>query len=73
MYDKYGITISSESTLINEKTRFAEEAGLKIGMEQGMELIALKMLQKEEPLDKIIEYTGLTQETINRIQQINNL
>ncbi len=34
------------------------------GMEKGMEKVALKMIQQNEPTERIIAYTGLTEEQI---------
>ena len=43
------------------------EEGISIGLTQGREEIALSMLRKNEPVDKIAEYTGLTPERIQEL------
>ena len=34
--------------------------------QEGVEEVAMKMIESNEPIDKIIEYTGLTEEEIQR-------
>jgi predicted transposase/invertase (TIGR01784 family) len=52
------------------------EKGIEIGMEKGIEKgkmeraieIALEMLQDNEPIEKIMKYTGLTQTEIEKLR-----
>ena len=50
-----------------EEERTAEEKGKKAGREEGKIEMAKKMLKFNEPIDKIIEYTELTKEEIEKI------
>ena len=42
--------------------------GLEKGMAEGMEKVARFMLQAQEPINKIMSYTGLTREAIEKLQ-----
>ena len=52
--------------------RYAEHEGMERGMEKGMEKrnieIAKQMLLDGENIDKIIKYTGLPRENIERLR-----
>ena len=37
------------------------------GFEEGVEEVAMKMIESNEPIDKIIAYTGLTREAVEKI------
>jgi len=45
----------------------AKEEGIIVGFEKGIEKVAKKMLSENEPINKIIRFTGLTQEQIEGI------
>ncbi|MCQ2974754.1 MAG: Rpn family recombination-promoting nuclease/putative transposase [Bacteroidales bacterium] len=70
-YDKYWDLVSREKTIINEKTNKAREEGRKEGREEGETnkafQIAKMMKANNEPLEKIINYTGLSKEEIEKI------
>lgn len=74
----YTITASSEfreRERLREKARrdeaqalhHAEQVGIQKGMQQGMRQIARKMLQRNRPIDEIIEDTGLSSSEIERL------
>ena len=44
------------------------EKGIEKGMVQGLEKVARFMLQAQEPINKIMSYTGLTREAIEKLQ-----
>lgn len=50
------------------KLHYAEEKGMEKGMEKGIIEIAKKMLEKNKPIEEIIEFTGLTKEELEKIQ-----
>ena len=45
----------------------AKKEGIERGMEKGMEKVAKQMLANGEDIEKIIRYTGLTREEIERL------
>ena len=48
-------------------TRYEE--GMEKGMAEGMEKVALKMIQQNEPTERIMAYTGLTEEQIEILKK----
>ena len=67
MYDKYWDAISTERTLISEKTALAEKKGLAKGIEKGKIEIATKLKNSGFDLNKISELTGLS---LNQIEDL---
>ena len=49
---------------IRNQIRYAEKKGMEKGMEKGTEQIARRMLDGDEPIEKIIKFTGLTEDQI---------
>ena len=43
--------------------------GMKRGIEQGLLSVARNMLLKQEPIDKIQEYSGLSKEVILQLRE----
>ena len=43
------------------------EKGMEKGMEEGMEKVAKKMLAEGENIDKIIKFTGLSREEVEKL------
>ena len=80
LYESYWDQVSREKTLIMDK--YAEglaegeakgiekgiEKGFEKGFEKGIEKIAINMLKDDEPLDKIIKFTGLSQDDIAKLK-----
>ena len=81
LYESYWDQVSREKTLLSSK--YAEglvvgeakgvEKGIKQGIEQGIEQgikkIALTMLDNNEPLEKISQFTGLSQEELRALKR----
>jgi predicted transposase/invertase (TIGR01784 family) len=44
------------------------EEGLEKGLEKGIEKVAIEMLNEDEPIEKIIKFTGLTKEQIGKLK-----
>ena len=76
-YERYWDAIRKELTYANEKAQIAEVKGRTEGEMIGIEKgkiegkieIALQMLQDNEPVDKIMRYTGLTKEQIEDLRK----
>ena len=49
---------------IRNQIRYAEKKGIEKGIEKGTEQIARRMLADNEPIEKIVKYSGLTEEQI---------
>ena len=45
------------------------EKGIEKGMEKGMQKVAVEMLKDKEPIEKIIKFTGLSQQEIEALQK----
>ena len=59
-----------EIQLIRESEReLGFERGMKRGIEQGLLSVARNMLLKQEPIDKIQEYSGLSKEVILQLRE----
>ncbi len=52
---------------LEEGTKIGLEEGTKIGIQKAMELIALQMKSDNEPLEKIMKFTGLSKELIDTL------
>ncbi len=46
------------------------EKGLEEGLEKGLEKVAKQMLSDGENIEKIIRYTGLSREEIEKLKQL---
>jgi hypothetical protein len=44
------------------------EMGIEIGIEKGIEKVAVEMLKDNEPIEKIIKFTGLSPQEIEKLQ-----
>lgn len=62
-YDKYWDSVRSERTLLEE----AHEKGIEKGIDKRNIEIAKQMKANGEPTEKIIQYTNLTKEEINKL------
>ena len=64
---KYEYAMTTERDIRNQ-IRYAEKKGIEKGIEKGMEKeaekIARRMLADNEPIEKIVKYSGLTEEQI---------
>ena len=49
---------------IRNQIRYAEKKGIEKGMEKEAEKIARRMLADNEPIEKIVKYSGLTEEQV---------
>lgn len=58
---KYEYAMTTERDIRNQ-IRYAEKKGMEKGMEKGTEQIARRMLDGNEPIEKIIKFTGLTED-----------
>ena len=64
LYDSYWDQVSREKTLVMDK--YAQ--GKAEGKAEGIAEIAIHMLKANKPLDEIMLWTGLTQETLSKLQ-----
>ncbi len=71
-YKQYEASVNAYRDILNIK-RTAFEKGIEKGIEKGevkkAEKVAKEMLKDNEPMDKIIKYTGLTEEEIRSINK----
>lgn len=67
-YDSYWDSVRREKTLIIDKYVEGKAEGLAEGEMKGIEKIAINMLKDKEPLDKILRFTGLSQEQIAKLK-----
>ncbi len=56
--------ITNVERVLKKSWKEAEKQGMEKGLEKGLEKVAKQMLLKGEPLEKIIEYTGLSREEV---------
>ncbi|MBO1308796.1 hypothetical protein JZO70_21670 [Enterococcus sp. 669A] len=54
--------------VISTVDRKAEERGREVGREEEKIEVAVSMLDDNEPIEKIVKYTGLTAEQIEKIR-----
>jgi len=82
-YEKYLINLAKDRDVINTAKEEGREEGEKIGMEKGMEKgiekgmekgiekgmekVAKQMKLENEPIEKIMKFTGLTQKQIESL------
>ena len=52
---------------IRNQIRYAERKGMEKGMEKEAEQIARRMLADNEPIEKIVKYSGLTEEQVRAL------
>ena len=52
---------------IRNQIRYAEKKGMEKGMEKEAEQIARRMLADKEPIEKIVKYSGLTEEQVRAL------
>ncbi len=55
--------------LIKEGMEKGKKEGMEKGKKEGMEIVAKNMLKDGESLDKIIRYTGLTKEEVEKLKK----
>ena len=63
---KYEYAMTTERDIRNQ-IRYAEKKGMEKGIEKGTEQIARRMLDGKMPIEKIIEFTGLTEEQVRAL------
>ena len=70
-YEKYLINTAKDRDAINTAKEEGQEKGEKIGIEKGekigMKKVAKQMKLENEPIEKIIKFTGLTKEQIEKL------
>ena len=49
--------------------KLGEERGLKLGEERGLNIVALNMLEANEPIEKIKTFTGLTEAAVLKLKK----
>ena len=63
---KYEYAMTTERDIRNQ-IRYAERKGMEKGMEKEAEQIARRMLADKEPIEKIVKYSGLTEEQVRAL------
>ena len=63
---KYEYAMTTERDIRNQ-IRYAERKGMEKGMEKEAEQIARRMLADNEPIEKIVKYSGLTEEQVRAL------
>ena len=66
-YEKYLVNLARDRDVVNTAKEEGRDEGEKIGLEKGMEKVALKMKKMGKPIDEIILITGLTKEQIEKL------
>ena len=60
--------ITNVERILQESLKEAEDKGEERGVEKGVLKVAKQMLLKDEPIEKIMEYTGLSKEEIEKLK-----
>ena len=67
-YKQYEASLNAYRDILNIKNTYFEKGEKKGRIERNIE-IAKEMLKENEPIEKIIKYTGLTEEEINNLKK----
>jgi predicted transposase/invertase (TIGR01784 family) len=68
VYESYWDSVSREKTLISDNFDKGKAEGKAEEKAEGKVELAINMLKDDEPLDKIIRYTGLSEDAITKLK-----
>jgi predicted transposase/invertase (TIGR01784 family) len=68
LYSMYTQEELERNTILEDEKQMARDEGLKEGIEQNKLEIAKKMLDENESIEKIINYTSLSKEEIDALK-----